>query len=99
MAILGNPIDKTELDKVMQRFSTRIHQLMSEINELDGQLAEIADADIEAIYTTGGSADGVADRTAFRAWQVACKALADNYKGQGAVLNRAFEIAKRVVPR
>lgn len=99
MAILGSPVDKAELDKVMQRYSTKIHQLMSEILELDAQLMEFADEDIEQIYTDSGSASAAADRGAFRAWQVACKALADNYKGQGAVLNRAFEIAKRAVPR
>lgn len=99
MAILGSPITKAELDRVMQRYSTRIHQLMSEVEELNAQLTEFSDENIEAVYTDSGSGAAAADRADFRAWQVAIKALADNYKGNGDVLNRAFEIAKRAVPR
>lgn len=95
--ILGTPLNESNLFSLMQRSSTKVHKLMSEIIAMNDQLNEISDTDLEAMFVTTVDA-GATERAAFRNWQVAMKALADNYKGNGAVLNRQFEIGKRVVP-
>lgn len=99
--IIGNPVDKARLDDVMQRISTRCHELVSDIESLNSQMAELLDADIESIYLAGGldAQSSESARTDFRSWLAACKAWADNYSGAGEVLNRKYEIAKRVKPR
>lgn len=96
--VLGSPLDKATLDSLMVRSSTKVHDLVHAIFSMNNQLSEISDADLEQIYIDAGSVDGVAERAAFRSWQSAMKGYADNYMGMSTVLNRGFEIAKRVQP-
>lgn len=99
MALVGTNLDKADLDKIMQRISTKTHNLVHEINAIGGMLDQLADADIEAIYVASGMSapDAATARAQFGSWKAQLKAYASNYTGGGIVDDKSWEIAKRVI--
>lgn len=103
MSIYGGSINAVSLKSLLQRTSTKIQSMYSEIKSVQTVLSQIADADLKAIIAEGEGVDLVLNPTGVdtqfaqvRDWQYQVSQWADNYKGTGGVSDVSYHVAKRV---
>lgn len=100
----ASPYDANNLKSMIQRMSTKTHNLVREIQALWVVMSQIADDDLKQIIADGeGLVVGQDDAAILvlfqqvRDWQYAMKNYADNYANAGNVSDNSFHIAKRAI--
>ena len=92
MAIFATGINKQNVEITCRTICTKIHTAFSDARAIQRVLSEWTDSDLQAAL---GSNDP-ADVTSLRELIQNIVALEENYRGQGALDNRSYHIAKRV---
>lgn len=92
MAIFATGLNKNNVEVAVKVICTKIHTAFSDAQSIQRVLSEWTDPDLQAAL---GSNDP-ADVTSLRELIQNIVALEENYRGQGALDNRSFHIAKRV---
>lgn len=96
MSILGLAFTAADLKTLMQRHSTKVHELYHEIKYINSQLNQISNEDLQQIFELGETNNAAEDVASFKSWQSALNGFADNYVGQGEISDKSYELAKRV---